>query len=182
MKKNILTTIHEYLIEQSNTLLAPNGSKSNLSKKLYYYVRTDEFKKWFGDWESNPTKASKIVDDNGEPLLVYHGSKNSFNEFDTQKQKNGWLGKGFYFTKDKNSAKKHGRSVIKAFLNIRNPFIVRGNDTNDVDYEIRTKHKTQINSDVSIVLKQNNWDGVIFNHWDVGNMISCFEPNQIRIV
>lgn len=34
---------------------------------------TPEFKAWFGD--------SKVVDDDGEPLVVYHGTKKSFDEF-----------------------------------------------------------------------------------------------------
>jgi hypothetical protein len=105
-RKFIITTICEYLSEKHNILLAPNGNVSNLPKNLYEYVRTDEFKKWFGDWENDSKNSSKIVDDNGEPLLVFHGTKNKFNIFDDDKQKIGWLGKGFYFTNDKNAIKE----------------------------------------------------------------------------
>ena len=62
-------------------LLAPNGKKSNLTNSQYKLVRTPAFKKWFGDWENNPSEASKVVDENGEPLLVYHGSGEKFNTF-----------------------------------------------------------------------------------------------------
>jgi len=58
----------------TGNLLAPNGQPSNLSKKLYDTVRTYEFIRWFGDWENDPKNASKIVDANGEPLIVYHGT------------------------------------------------------------------------------------------------------------
>jgi len=54
--------------------IAPNGKPSNLNDKQWEQVRTPEFKKWFGDWENDPKNASKIVDDNGEPLVVYHGT------------------------------------------------------------------------------------------------------------
>jgi hypothetical protein len=37
-------------------------------------------------------------------------------------------------------------------------------------------------SDVSTVLKKYSYDGVIFNHWDKGNMISCFYPEQIKLI
>ena len=37
-------------------------------------VRTKRFKEWFGDWENDPENASKVVDENGEPLVVYHGT------------------------------------------------------------------------------------------------------------
>lgn len=54
--------------------LAPNGEKSNLTRDQYYTVRTKEFKDWFGDWQNDPNNASKVLDENGEPLVVYHGS------------------------------------------------------------------------------------------------------------
>lgn len=66
-------------------LLAPNGKKSNLTERQYAQVRTKAFKDWFGDWENNPSEASKVVDKNGEPLVVYHGSKSILNVFDPSK-------------------------------------------------------------------------------------------------
>jgi hypothetical protein len=36
-------------------------------------IHSPTFKRWFGDWESNPEQSSKVVDTNGEPLVVYHG-------------------------------------------------------------------------------------------------------------
>jgi hypothetical protein len=75
---------------------APNGEPSKLfSDLLSHYngnreqaikakvkVFTDEFKSWFGDWINNVEDSSKIVDENGEPLIVYHHSDNpQLNEF-----------------------------------------------------------------------------------------------------
>ena len=70
--------------DSEGNLLAPNGKKSNLTERQYAQVRTKEFKEWFGDWENDPENASKVVDENGEPLVVYHGTSrrlnnNSFN-------------------------------------------------------------------------------------------------------
>lgn len=42
--------------------------------KLYQEDKTEAFKKWFGD--------SKVVDENGEPLVVYHGTNEFFTDFD----------------------------------------------------------------------------------------------------
>jgi hypothetical protein len=53
--------------------LAPNGKPSNLTHEQWHLVRTPEFKNWFGDWENDPKNASKVVDDNGEPLVVSRG-------------------------------------------------------------------------------------------------------------
>ena len=69
-------------------LLAPNGKKSNLTERQYAQVRTKAFKEWFGDWENNPSDASKVVDENGEPLVVYHtrnrNKGDDFNIFNTK--------------------------------------------------------------------------------------------------
>jgi hypothetical protein len=54
--------------------VAPNGQPSNLNEYQYNAVRTPEFKAWFGDWENDPENASKIVDENGEPMVVYTGT------------------------------------------------------------------------------------------------------------
>jgi hypothetical protein len=54
-------------------LLAPNGKPSKLNSMQHAQVRTPEFKKWFGDWENDPENASKVVDENGEPLVTYRG-------------------------------------------------------------------------------------------------------------
>jgi len=54
-------------------LKAPNGQKTNLTEDQWLTVRTQNFKNWFGDWENDPSNASKVIDKNGEPLAVWHG-------------------------------------------------------------------------------------------------------------
>lgn len=72
--------------DSEGNLLAPNGRPTNLTERQYAQVRTKAFKDWFGDWENNPSEASKVVDENGEPLVVYHGSDSyGFNIFDPSK-------------------------------------------------------------------------------------------------
>ena len=76
-------------------LIAPNGAATNLTPRQWVQVRTPSFKKWFGDWEKHATAenpvgslwsddtVSKAVDENGEPLVVYHGTdKGGFTEFE----------------------------------------------------------------------------------------------------
>ena len=55
-------------------LKAPNGKDTNLSPEQWVDVRTKAFKEWFGDWENDSENASKIIDENGEPRVMYHGS------------------------------------------------------------------------------------------------------------
>lgn len=69
--------------DSKGRLLAPNDKPSNLPERLYAQVRTKEFKDWFGDWQNDPKNASKVVDENGEPRIVYHGSDQyGFDVFD----------------------------------------------------------------------------------------------------
>lgn len=64
---------------------APNGKDTNLTEDQWLSVRTEAFKSWFGDWEHDPENASKVVDENGEPLVVYHGSPHVFTVFDVER-------------------------------------------------------------------------------------------------
>ena len=81
---------------------APNGSASNLTEEQWIMVRTPNFKKWFGDWENDPENASKVLDENGEPREVYHGTYGGeFDVFDIEKGNfESDMGRGFYFTSD----------------------------------------------------------------------------------
>jgi hypothetical protein len=63
--------------KDSTILLAPNGKPSNLTPEQYKLVRTPAFKEWFGDWENSPQNASQVVDENGEPLVVYRGDSSA---------------------------------------------------------------------------------------------------------
>ena len=96
-------------------------------------IRAQAFKKWFGDWETNPETASKVVNEDSEPqytyqtpedvsrvtdaegtpLVVYHGSMhNHFNVFDPNKVGNyNLFGKGFYFTESLEVAKEYARKT-----------------------------------------------------------------------
>ena len=91
-------------------LKAPNGKPSNLTPEQWKLVRTPQFKAWFGDWENDPENASKVVDENGEPLVVYHGTQASFNKFKKQNT---------YFT----DSKKYIKSLIGKDAEVKEVFI-----------------------------------------------------------
>ena len=79
---------------------SPNGSDTNLTEQQWLQVRTPAFKEWFGDWENDTVNASKVVDDNGEPLVLYHGAKTDFWTFDmgqSVKERNNGMD-GMFFT------------------------------------------------------------------------------------
>ncbi|MEQ1560672.1 MAG: hypothetical protein ABL933_17260 [Methyloglobulus sp.] len=53
--------------EKPGAMLAPNGERSKLNKMQWIQVRTQAFKDWFGDWE---TEAAINELTNGKPLIV----------------------------------------------------------------------------------------------------------------
>lgn len=118
--------------DSEGNLLAPNGKKSNLTEKQYAQVRTKAFKDWFGDWENDPENASKVVDENGEPLVVYHGTNSKWNILDTKmfgkNTDDGYYGKGLYLSSVENKAAQYG-NIMKLFVNIRKP-LRAGTDPN----------------------------------------------------
>ena len=74
----------------------PKGTSESVREEEGEYAKpaqteTPEFKKWFGD--------SKVVDSKGNPLVVYHGTTFSFEEFNQSKSNiESDFGKAFYFT------------------------------------------------------------------------------------
>ena len=101
--------------------------------KISETVQSQQFKRWFGDWQNDPAHASKVVNADGTPLVMYHGTKaenGDFTVFDYSKavKKGGIglkvLGKGNYFTsKPLNDSERYGSRAISAYLDIKNPFV-----------------------------------------------------------
>lgn len=77
--ENDLTPEEQQIREQAKAdgtyMQAPNGQPTRLTEKQWLQVRTQAFKQWFGDWENDPENASRVLDENGEPLVLYHGRK-----------------------------------------------------------------------------------------------------------
>jgi hypothetical protein len=81
-------------------------------------VESENFKNWFGDWETDPENASKVVTENGVPMVVYHNTDADFEAFNPG-TKDGLSGKGIYFSTY--PLGQYGKNQIEAYLNIRNP-------------------------------------------------------------
>jgi hypothetical protein len=95
--------------------VGPAYPDSPTHQKKMDQAETPEFKRWFGD--------SKVVDADGKPLVVYHGTAADFNAFDLSKfglTDAGWFGKGFYFTEDKAIADRYGKTK-SVFLSLEKP-------------------------------------------------------------
>ena len=175
---------------------APNGKETNLTEDQWLSVRTAAFKNWFGDWEKDPQNASKVVDENGEPRVVYHGTYGDFTVFDKAKIGSatdyGIWGRGFYFTNMENTP--YGNKKLALFLNIRNPFIFNdyksaeeigdylniwdGNFHEDDRFGIFRPYATGA-AQIADSAQERGHDGLIavLGKW---TEYIAFEPNQIK--
>jgi len=95
---------------------------------------TPEFKNWFGN--------SKVVDEQGKPLVVYHGTDApDFTEFRTKTGYN--FGPGAYFTPEPTRAAEYARTstgsrIYPAYVSLENPYRVTSDATlQDIGYKIR---------------------------------------------
>lgn len=120
---------------------APNGRPTNLAERQWVQVRTPAFRAWFGDWENDPANASKVVDENGEPLVVYHGTNatedaETWNArtrtYDVEHRKftvfrrdaAGGRNAGHFFSDSADIAGSMGGEVYAVHLAMRSPLVV----------------------------------------------------------
>lgn len=125
---------------------APNGQISKLFQSLFDNIHqkhpemeddqvikkvipekakcySPNFFNWFGDWINDPENSSKVVDENGEPLVVYHHTDNkSLSEFDPKFlnyfTKDGGTSNAFFFDENKTGTLDRLYD-LPVFLNIR---------------------------------------------------------------
>lgn len=136
--------------------MAPNGAQSQLfqtyldlfngdrEKALVAKskVYLDEFLNWFGDWTNDSENASKVVDENGEPLVVYHGSNTKgISTFSLEKAKD----KTSIFT---TSSKNVARSYVD-WINIGYFYHIQNDELSNVynSYEEYKKEREEIKKD-----------------------------------
>jgi len=93
--------------------LKPGEKAESGERKSVRDRATANFRRWFGD--------SKVVDEKGEPLVVYHGTDEEFTVFDKKKMREGRYGKRFYFADTPERAKAYGKNVMPVYLRITNP-------------------------------------------------------------
>lgn len=127
------------------------------------------FKKWFGD--------SKVVDESGKPLVVYHSSNNLFKIFDNNKIKNG---KGFWFSSDKDYSKEHGNNLYPVYLKVEKPFDIDKQDDNIGKYTDNPEDLIN-NKQVQEKLQKDGYDGIVFDK-NEGRTYIVFNPEQIKSV
>ena len=153
----------ENVTDRSNhgELLAPNGKPSNLSPELYAYVRTPEFKEFFGDWEKGKGIGhSCVLDGNGEPLVLYRG------QWSHEDKPFVNYGDGIYFTPQREAAIGYGldNDPIPAFVNARKPCKVdfdgdADTEDNDLHADVKSEYRYAAKEGYDILIATNTHDG-----------------------
>lgn len=170
-----------------------NTSKSNTAVDNQGRTLTKQQQEYF--------KNSKVRDENGNLLVMYHGTEANvdvpetswFTIFDIDKAGNhgSMLGDGFYFTSNKSHAEQYAHTrgnIYETYLNIENPLELDYFSTGELAYAIR-KINPYIEADiykrdgtidgykVRRYLLDNGYDGI-----HSGNTYVAFNSNQIKNV
>lgn len=160
-------------------LLERNGEKLDAMRELAQsptQTETAAFKSWFGD--------SKVVDSDGKPLVVYHGTADEITDFQvggTYREGHGKMMSGIYFSEYENTARSYSRTavnrkdmtkdhygvVIPAYVSLKNPKFF-----DDVDkFQKASREK----------LQSQGYDGAIrLNPFGDKVEVVAFSPEQIK--
>lgn len=125
-KTDVLNQTKQEYTEDTININGVNKTVYNSNGERIARTKEDleNFYKWFGD--------SKAVDEQGRPLVVYHGTNAEFDTFDKKYYLSGagsnWRGAGFYFSPSKegrldSSANWYGNKIIPVYLKIDKPFV-----------------------------------------------------------
>jgi diguanylate cyclase (GGDEF)-like protein len=167
-KEKLLAAINESVISLPNPSRQTEESGTEPLNETKRNTATAAFKKWFGK--------SKVVDEGGEPLVVYHGTDKYFTKFKTHEGAGGELGAGAYFTNNPETAGVYGEEaesedyrsgarILPVYLSLQNPL-----DVSNLDY-IPSRKK---------LIKQG-YDGIIEKVGDKMQIVA-FYPTQIKSI
>lgn len=178
-------------------LLAPNGKPSKLNEMQWHQVRSPQFMAWFGDWENDPKSASKVVDENGEPLVLYHGTGADFSVFSKLAKPKHIPLPGFFFApnpewasrfaesagkefrdEDGYIAGSEGANVFPVFINLKNPLVLDASDGVNKGFV-----PASVIDEILRDAQRYGQDGAIISGWKDGSgdvQYVVFNPNQIK--
>lgn len=165
---------------------------SNVKPKFADVTETQQFKRWFGDWQKKPRSASKVVNADGTPKVVYHGTGSEFWTFDLKKSgtRFGETAEGlFFFTNKKNgyqdSAADYAATadgtprIVEAYLDIKRPLRIdsKGAYTPTAYFDTHAE-------EIYTRYLEGDYDGIIVENSDKASDDSAIymvdNPNQIK--
>lgn len=194
-KKTVASPSHTAQSRRSDVSATNNSIRQNSEKStesdIKYSLREDSEGRKLSKEQVEFFKNSKVVDKDGNLLVVYHGTKSDFTIFDKSKggESNSIADIGFWFTTSKQGAERWAENawwgdneqgkVMAAYLKIENPKIYEttDNDSKEVVLKERDLHqkRSKIASKYLYDIDRNNsttgvaeWDAfrVIVENYD----------------
>lgn len=150
--------------EQAGLIHSIFDAGGSVKQKSMEQTETRQFKRWFKD--------SKVVDEDGKPLIVYHGSDADFNAFDMTKGRANMDIQGAFFSPWDDDAAGYGGNVRAFYLSIKNPA------DEGTAYKALNRFKGQNEAGVKAreYLESLGYDGVN----NGGEEYIAFHPEQIK--
>ena len=140
----------------SNVIIRPIDDIVN--KKINNITQSKQFIRWFGDWQNSPAKASKAVDNNGEPLVLYHQTGKEFTTFDTKQKGSGEFDSemptGIFMKPTNNDIGVGGNIQMPLYASIKNPLIVNNRSELVKFYDKNVQGYTKAKSAIDSVNKE----------------------------
>lgn len=140
----------------SNIIIRPIDDIVN--KKINNITQSKQFIRWFGDWQNSPAKASKAVDNNGEPLVLYHQTGKEFTTFDTKQKGSGEFDSemptGIFMKPTNNDIGVGGNIQMPLYASIKNPLIVNNRSELVKFYDKNVQGYTKAKSAIDSVNKE----------------------------
>jgi len=141
------------------------------------------FKRWFGD--------SKVVDENGDPLVVYHKTKADIQAFDKDKiggSDFGYAGRGFYFMPFPLQGDTYGNITMPVYLSLQNPYVIDDSNwrSEEGPYRWISANAERLGGlkEASVawteMMKSKGFDGFMDKTGKSDGEIVAFEPTQIK--
>ena len=151
-------------------------------------------------------KDSKVRDSSGRLLPVYHGTKDNFTVFKhghMNRNDSGYLGDGFYFTDNIDSANSYSKwkrgndynsHTMEVYLNITNPLVLEhkqwatvdlqdflGLDLLTDDQKFDFKVNQEISNKLTEEVQKRGYDGIIYHNdfYDETTYV-VYDSNQIK--
>lgn len=137
------------------------------------------FWKWFGD--------SKVVDKEGRPLVVYHGTGRKFTEFEAIQSSEDFP-EAMYFSTSKEIAKSYAGTngnIFEVYLKEENPHIVdaKNKDFNSFYDEMSSSmHYAKNNNNDGLIVKRIKDDWAQKGGFKSATTYITFDPTQIKSV
>lgn len=121
---------------QMQQSMASDGIVHQLSEKVNMkisdVVQSQQFKRWFGDWQNDPQNASKVVNADGTPKVVYHQTNADFTIFDTKHEGAGTRDSdtpfGIFMKSSNKNIGLNGNKQMALYADIKKPLTVENRE------------------------------------------------------